>query len=145
MILSKVLTSLVRDTHFWLAVLVAPVAWWCVHYFVPVSEIVVPSPKLVLLALIYPIIEELAFRGGIQGTLQYLLKEAVLFNRISLANIITSLLFTLLHILYHATFWALLVFLPSLIFGYFRDKYHSTYPSIFLHIYYNIGYFLLSW
>jgi membrane protease YdiL (CAAX protease family) len=32
------------------------------------------------------------------------------------------------------------VFLPSLIFGYFRDRYDQLHASIVLHVFYNAGY-----
>jgi membrane protease YdiL (CAAX protease family) len=37
----------------------------------------------------------------------------------------------------------MLVFLPSLCFGFVRDRFGSVYPSIALHAFYNHGYFLL--
>jgi membrane protease YdiL (CAAX protease family) len=35
------------------------------------------------------------------------------------------------------------VLLPSLLYGYFRDRHGSVYPAIALHVFYNAGYFLL--
>jgi membrane protease YdiL (CAAX protease family) len=36
------------------------------------------------------------------------------------------------------------VLFPSLIFGYFRDRYTSIYPCMVLHAFYNAGYFGLT-
>lgn len=46
-----------------------------------------------------------------------------------------------LHFLYRPLPWAALVFVPSLIFGYFKDKYHGLSAPIQLHIFYNTGYY----
>jgi membrane protease YdiL (CAAX protease family) len=59
------------------------------------------------------------------------------------ANLTSSALFTTLHFTSHAPLWAIGVLLPSLLFGYFRDRHDSIYPAIVLHIFYNAGYFLL--
>ena len=35
------------------------------------------------------------------------------------------------------------VFVPSLIFGYFRDRYRNIVPAVLLHVFYNTGFVLL--
>jgi len=57
------------------------------------------------------------------------------------ANISVSLLFTVFHLWSHSPIWAVLVFFPSLVFGYLRDRFDSTVPSILMHMWYNGGYF----
>jgi len=101
--------------------------------------------QLILLIILYPVIEELAFRGFIQGQLINMLGKRPLAYGISLPNIITSCLFSLVHLINHHLILSILVFFPSLVFGYFRDKYESTKPGIGLHIFYNAGYYLLFW
>ena len=59
------------------------------------------------------------------------------------ANIFVSLLFTVCHLWSHSPIWAVLVFFPSLAFGYLRDRFGSTVPSILMHMWYNGGYFFL--
>ena len=61
----------------------------------------------------------------------------------TLANLATSVLFTALHFVSHPPLWAAGVLLPSLLYGYFRDRHDSVYPAIALHVFYNAGYFLL--
>jgi len=57
------------------------------------------------------------------------------FAGITLANILTSILFSLAHLLTHPVGMAALVLLPSLAFGYFRNRYNGwLLPSILLHI-----------
>ena len=94
------------------------------------------------MVLIYPVLEEIVFRGAIQG---FLLKKIGGKNwyGISLANIITSVLFSLSHLLFRSPLTALLVFIPSLTFGYFRDRHHKLISPIFLHVFFNTGYFWL--
>ena len=98
---------------------------------------------LVLLIIVYPIIEELAFRGFIQTSLAKMASLRTSFGSISSANIVTSVIFSAFHLIHHNVIWALLVFIPSVVFGFFRDKYGSVKPSIVLHIIYNGFYYLL--
>ncbi|WP_119008008.1 JDVT-CTERM system glutamic-type intramembrane protease MrtJ [Vibrio superstes] len=98
---------------------------------------------LLVAVLVSPVIEELLFRGILQGRLLRLdwgRKHLIGFTR---ANLCCSLLFTAFHLSSHAPIWSIGVFFPSLLFGYFRDKHNSVYPSIVLHIFYNAVYFLL--
>lgn len=89
-----------------------------------------------------PIIEELLFRGVIQGELRRRPWGKREWLGITEANLITSLLFVAMHFINHPPFWALAVFFPSLVFGYFRDRCDSVIPAIALHILYNFGYFV---
>ncbi|MFO7592610.1 MAG: JDVT-CTERM system glutamic-type intramembrane protease, partial [Pseudomonadota bacterium] len=61
----------------------------------------------------------------------------------SLANVLTSLLFATLHLFTHAPLWALSVIAPSLVFGWFWDRYRSILPGTLLHCSYNLSYFLV--
>ena len=63
--------------------------------------------------------------------------------RTATANLLTSLVFAGMHFFYHLPLWAAAVFIPSLVFGYFKDKYLSLGPPILLHVYYNSGYYWL--
>ena len=103
------------------------------------------APKLFLfLVLVYPVLEELVFRGLLQG---WLMQRPALqrgYAGFTLANVLTSSLFAALHVFTHAALMALLVLLPSLLFGYFRDRFSGwLLPSMLLHMYYNLGYFLV--
>lgn len=91
-------------------------------------------------ALLYPIIEELIFRGFIQELAHRHLKTWRL-GPLSHANIITSVLFSGLHFFNHPPLWAAAVFLPSLLFGFFKDRSGHLQAPILLHIFYNSGYF----
>ena len=93
-------------------------------------------------ALIYPVLEEVVFRGLIQESLlrRPLGKRGV--AGVSAANVATSVIFAASHLVFHSPLRAAGVFFPSLVFGYFRDRYGRLLPSIFLHVLYNVGFML---
>ncbi len=91
-------------------------------------------------ALIYPVLEEIVFRGWIQEVAHDRLKGQGL-GPLSRANLATSALFTALHFINHPPAWAAAVFVPSLIFGYFKDRTGGLGAPIGLHVFYNAGYF----
>jgi hypothetical protein len=108
-----------------------------VHSF-DIENIPFETRSLFFLIVFYPVIEELAFRGVIQEYIATKTKEYPTYLYFSLANIITSLLFVAIHFVHHTPLWAMLVFIPSLIFGYFKEQYNHIGPSIFLHMFYNV-------
>lgn len=86
-----------------------------------------------------PILEELVFRGGIQGmALRHRLGRQSALG-ITVANILAASLFATLHFFSHQSPAALLTFFPGVVFGFFRDRYGSVVPAIALHAYYNLG------
>ncbi len=91
-----------------------------------------------------PIVEELLFRGCLQGVLVRCAWGRRTVIGISTANLLTSILFIGAHIPTHPLLWALLTLFPSLVFGILRDRSGSVIPSIALHIFYNTGYFLIA-
>ena len=93
--------------------------------------------SLFFLIVFYPVVEELAFRGVIQEYIASKTKQYPSFLFLTVANIVTSVLFVLMHFVHHTPLWAMLVFIPSLIFGYFKEQYGHIGVSIFLHMFYN--------
>jgi membrane protease YdiL (CAAX protease family) len=95
--------------------------------------------SLFFLIVFYPVVEEFAFRGVIQEFIASKTKRYPSFYHltISVANIITSLLVVAMHFVHHTPLWAMLVFLPSLVFGYFKEQYGHIGASIILHMFYN--------
>lgn len=89
----------------------------------------------------YPILEEIVFRGGLQPALATRLKQH--WGALTAASLLTSLLFTGFHFFFHPPLWAALVFIPSLVYGYFRERHDSLASPIALHVFYNAGYFWL--
>jgi len=91
-------------------------------------------------ALLYPVIEEILFRGGLQEFFQARLRPWRM-GPLTLANLLTSLVFTALHFINHPPLWAAVVFLPSLLFGLVKERSGSLTAPILLHVFYNSGYF----
>ncbi len=133
--------SFFTDKHFWIAI-IAAVLVWGLAYFLVDGLIVKRSFNPFYVIILYPILEELAFRGFIQDIIGQRLRNN-LIAKLSTANALTSILFAATHLLYQAPFWALLILIPSLIFGYFKDRTGSTIPSIVLHMFYNTGFVVL--
>jgi len=134
------------DPLFLLAVLAGPLSWLALWFILQPEPqwtwpLAVPM-QFLLPVLVYPILEEIVFRGLIQELVHEYISERV-FGPLSVANLLTSLLFTAMHFLYHAPLWAALVFLPSLLFGFFKDRYGRLAASIVLHCFYNAGFLLL--
>lgn len=101
------------------------------------------SPIILLnMLLVYPILEEWVFRGGIQ---EFLLnrKWRRSYYGVSQANLITSSLFAAFHLIQQPPLFAALVFLPSITFGFFKERYSALLVPIGLHILFN-GIFLLA-
>lgn len=137
---------MIRDLRFWAALLIAPLVWsgWYALQQ-PVVDLGWPfhSPTAFLLpALLYPVLEEIIFRGFIQEQAQRWTAGKNL-GPITVANGLTSLLFAAVHVALYGTLWISIVFFPSLLFGYFKDRYQRLTAPIVLHIFYNSGYFLL--
>ncbi len=150
--------ALLHDQHFQLALLAAPAGLLALYLtsMLPIST-VVSAWMIISLCLVYPVVEELLFRGIIQPYLsQHRSRRPAIPSSsvepwarstvlgISYANILTSILFAMSHMLYQPITAALLVFVPSLIFGHFRDRYQSTIPCIILHAYYNASLLAMS-
>jgi len=136
-----------RDPPFRFALLGGALFWLVLWLSVPTrpaKPAEVFSRGFLLLILFWPVVEELVFRGILQAELYRVSWARQSRFGISAANVLTSILFTLAHVPHHPPLWAAAVIVPSLIFGYFRDRTCAVYPSILLHVYYNLGYFLLT-
>ena len=134
--------SWLADPRFALALL-AGVVFWLALAWLGERGPALGVAALVSLVLLQPLIEELLFRGLLQGRLTARPWGRRQFGGITLANLLVSLLFTALHFIGHPPLWATGVLLPSLLYGYFRDRHDSVLPAIALHVFYNAGYFLL--
>ena len=134
------------DMQYGAALLAAPI--FCLFYIEifqhkadDIYWLLSDGKSLLFLIFFYPIIEELTFRGVIQEYINQKTKQWKLFLGISIANLLTSILFVLMHFVHHDPIWAILTFFPSLVFGYFKEKYILIAPSIVLHMFYNLCYF----
>lgn len=135
-----------RDALFYAALAGALLVWLCLYLlFRPTPDPGWPlrEPLIFLYpALLYPIVEELLFRGLLQDLAHRYLKPWRL-GPLTHANILVSLVFTSLHFINHPPAWAVSVFVPSLIFGFFKDRTGGLTAPILLHVFYNSGYIWL--
>lgn len=135
-----------RDAQWWLALAAGPL--FCLSLIsagipAPGPGWIVGAPlTFLLLALVYPVLEEIVFRGLVQDSLSRRLNPWR-FRLISKANLLTSLVFTALHFFAHPPLWAASVFIPSLVFGHFRERHGGLVSPIVLHAFYNSVYFAL--
>jgi membrane protease YdiL (CAAX protease family) len=121
------LPQLLRDRFFVTALLLALPVWWLIYFtqLLPFSGRSFTLAQLLVLGLVFPVFEELAFRGLIQ---KYLLRYSQLASRrvvVTGANGVTSLLFAAVHLFHQPLLVAALILIPSLIFGEMRDRYAS--------------------
>ncbi|HEB63501.1 MAG TPA: JDVT-CTERM system CAAX-type protease [Gammaproteobacteria bacterium] len=134
------------DFQFW-AVIMAALLFLFGLYLLsdPATDLTWPFnfPKeFLLLVLVYPVLEEIVFRGLLQERFHCWISYQIP-GLVSSSNLATTLIFTAMHFIYHPPLWAAAVFIPSLIFGYFKDRYQSLKAPIILHIFFNAGYFLI--
>lgn len=121
-----------------LAAAVAPLLVWP---WIPVWDESVFSAGwagAVVFCVSVAVLEEVIFRGGIQG---WLLQRAS-FKRstagLSRANWATSSLFALAHVWLHPVWLAPGYFAVSLVLGHFRERYHGILVPVALHAWYNL-------
>lgn len=140
------LVPLYRDPLFYLALLAGPAAW-LLFYLLNATPVVWNKPLLYpqwffTLALVYPLLEEIAFRGLLQELVRDLVSRAR-YGPLTVANLLTSVLFAAAHFFYHPPLAAALVFFPSLVFGFFKERTGSLLAPVLLHVFYNAGYLWL--
>jgi membrane protease YdiL (CAAX protease family) len=134
--------SFIRDRQFYLALAVAPLPLIALNYLAPGWNAgIYAEPALIFSLVIWqPLVEELLFRGFIQGRLRERHWARHSFFSLSTANYLTTLMFVVAHLVNHSIPWAIAVAAPSLVFGYFRDRQGHIYSSIALHSAYNACY-----
>lgn len=134
-----------RDRHFVLAALAAVPVW------IALGELVggrmqanLALPALVSLVVVQPVVEELVFRGALQG---HLLARGWTrrIGPVSSANLGTTVAFVALHFMAQPPAWAIAVAVPSLVFGHVRERAGSVLPAIALHALYNAGFAVTAW
>ncbi len=134
-----------HDPHFLIAVLAAFPA--CLVLGLTVGEHMrLPFTAASLLSFLAfrPVLEELAFRGALQG---FLLQRGwtTRIGPVSRANWATTAVFVTLHFAAQPPGWALAVAVPSLVFGHLRERNASVLPAIALHLIYNASFAATVW
>jgi membrane protease YdiL (CAAX protease family) len=121
-----------RDPPFFLSLGLGAVAW-----LLPA-----PAGQLSLASIVLKAgIEEAFFRWGLQAALSTRLTRRLFLGLVSPANLATSAVFALVHLLGQPPAWALATFLPSLVFGWQWDRYRRLAPCALTHAAYNILFF----
>lgn len=125
----------------------AALIFWGLLFVISSPEVNLAWPlreplRFIYPAMLYPIIEEIIFRGFLQEFIQARIRPWRL-GPLTHANILTSLIFTALHFINHPPLWAAAVLLPSLLFGLTKDRSGGLAAPIVLHVFYNSGYFWL--
>jgi membrane protease YdiL (CAAX protease family) len=137
---------LYRDPLFYLALLAGPAVWLVLYLLAPVpvawNKPLLDPVWFLKLVLVYPVLEEIVFRGLLQELVRDLLTKAM-FGPLTVANLLTSVLFAGAHFFYHPPLAAALVFFPSLVFGFFKERTGSLVAPVLLHAFYNAGYLWL--
>lgn len=143
------LTSWPPDLHLALAVVLALPVWLAMGLLVG-PGMYLPAGWLAWasFALIQPLLEELVFRGVLQG----LALRVTMHNGqprrlgpITLANLMVTLGFVALHLQAQPLVWALAVVVPSLVLGHLRERLASVWPAVLVHAIYNGGFGLTAW
>jgi len=138
-----------RDPHATLALLAAVPVWlalalWAgAHMRLPAG--VWPWASLLL---VQPLLEELVFRGILQGQALRLTTRCGQPRRlgpVTLANLLVTAGFVALHLRAQPLAWALAVAVPSLVFGHLRERFASVWPAVGVHVVYNAGFGLTAW
>jgi membrane protease YdiL (CAAX protease family) len=98
----------------------------------------------IALVLAQPLVEEIVFRGVLQGQLLQwgLSRRRGPFTN---ANLATTVCFVGAHLFTQPPAWALAVSVPSLVFGHMRERFGSVWPAVFVHAIYNAGFALAAW
>ena len=130
-----------QDAIFYV-LLMLPIPLWLGLFIHDPNIEKIDEDSLILMILVLPVLEEIFFRGLLQPWLatNYPTKT----SNITQANIMTSSVFALVHLFAQPLLLALCTFIPSMIFGFAKERYSRLLPSIILHSSYNGGYLLLG-
>ena len=100
-----------------------------------------PAGDIFTFIILAPLAEELFFRGVVQDFLKKRLSGALFM--ISFANIAASVIFAAAHVPFWGFPHAVLVFIPSLAFGFMYDRTGTLVYPVILHTIYNFNIFIV--
>jgi membrane protease YdiL (CAAX protease family) len=133
-----------RDPVFGAALVAAPFVWLVWYFYTeaePRWEWPLAAPwSFLLLVLVYPVLEEIVFRGVVQGWLLNRHWGRSGRGGVTVANLVTSIIFAAAHLLRLSVLPSAAMLAPSLVFGFFRDRYGHIFASTLLHVFYNAGF-----
>lgn len=129
-------------SRFWWGLFVAALPVWWVFTLIWPPRSGLLWPEWLMAVVLYPVLEEIIFRLGLQGWLLEQSWGQKHWRGFSLANGAASAVFVAAHFLGHAPLWALAVGVPSILFGWCYQRWGLA-AAITLHVWYNAGYFTL--
>lgn len=137
------------DAHLALALLAAVPVWLALAQWAgPQMRVPLGLWAWASLVAVQPLLEELVFRGVLQGQALALLSKAGQPRRlgpVTQANALVTVAFVLLHLRAQPLAWALAVAGPSLVLGHLRERFASVWPAVLVHAVYNAGFGLTAW
>jgi membrane protease YdiL (CAAX protease family) len=137
------------DAHLALALLAAVPVWLALVVWAgPQMRVPVGLWAWTSLLLVQPLLEELVFRGVLQGWALDVLTHRGQPRRlgpVTWANLLVTLGFVALHLRAQPLAWALAVAGPSLVFGHLRERFASVWPAVGVHAFYNAGFGIAAW
>ncbi len=132
------------DPRYAALAIAGPLVWMALAVALVPTPAALPAPAILLRGvLVAPVLEELVFRGLLQRALLERSALARTFAGISGANALASLAFAAAHLWSQPPLAAAAVLVPSLAFGWCRDRYASVVPGTVLHGWYNAGFLWL--
>jgi uncharacterized protein len=138
-----------RDHHVWLSMLLALPVWLVLGlFFGPHLRAPTGWVPWASLLLVQPLLEELVFRGLLQGQALRLIAANGAPRRLgplTMANMLVTVGFVALHLRAQPLAWALAVAAPSLVLGHLRERTGSVWPTVVVHAFYNAGFGLTAW
>lgn len=137
------------DAHLALALLLALPVWVALGlWLAPAMRVPAGGWAWLSLVLVQPVLEELVFRGLLQGQALRLMASNGQPRRlgpVTVANVLVTIGFVLLHLRAQPLAWALAVAAPSLVLGHLRERFCSVWPAVLVHAFYNAGFGLTAW
>lgn len=141
---SRATVGFAQDPLWWLAVAggLALNAAWALLLPGALAGSRLHGPEVWLSCVLWqPILEEALFRGILQRELLNVAWGRRRWRGVSVANLLCSVAFSALHLAHHPPLWAASVFLPSLLFGWMRERHHGIGAPIGLHALFNLEFF----
>ena len=134
----------------WCAVIGSLALWVGVSFVLGVgpslSWVLDQIPLFLMLCVIGPALEEVVFRGYFFELIQRRQLSVWLDRliiRVSVANLVTTFAFVLMHVFFRGIESGLMVVVPSLILGRIKEVYGGVWFCIIVHAFWNLGWFSL--
>jgi len=145
---AKPVRPITRDPLFLLALAAGPAGSLLLALVLPMAQdlawpLAAPA-RFLFAAALFPVVEELVFRGLLQGSLLRTGWATRRFGPLSIANVVSAAAFSAAHLVRTTPLWAAAVMLPGLVFGFFRER-HGLHAAVLLHVIYNAGFIWLYW